>query len=105
PIRAGATRIGDLLFVAVVVGRLRLVCPRWCSLSADTADGADGRFGPRAHADHSRPRSAFAREGNLDPQRPEERLCPPQSAGERSRRLWPTGASFPILVTGKIGCA
>src|SRR5262245_11723721 len=47
---------------------------------ADAADGADGMFGTR-HADHSRSCSAFAREGNLDAQRPQERLRPPQSAG------------------------
>jgi hypothetical protein len=61
-------------------------------------------FGTR-YADHSRSCSAFARECNLDAYRPQERLRPPQSAGERSRRFWPTGGSLPKLITGKIGCA
>jgi len=61
-------------------------------------------YGTRAHADHSRSCSAFPRECNLDAQRPQESLRPPHPAGERSRRFWPTGASLPKLVTGKIGC-
>jgi hypothetical protein len=73
-------------------------------IMAGATDGADGMFGTRAHADHSRSCSAFARECHLDAQRPQECLRPPQSAGERSRRFWPTGASPPNLVTGKIGC-
>ena len=69
---------------------------------ADAANGAE--FGTRAHADDSRSYSAFTRECNFGAQGPQERLRPPQSAGERSRRFWPTGASLPELVTGRVGC-
>src|SRR5262249_23090227 len=71
---------------------------------AGAADGADGTFATRAHADHSRSCSALARESNLDAQRPQECLRSPQSAGKLSRRFWPTGASLPKLITSKIGC-
>jgi hypothetical protein len=54
-------------------------------IMADATDGADGMFGTRAHVDHSGPCSALARECNLDAQRPQQCLRPPQSAGERSR--------------------
>src|ERR1700730_17036585 len=65
----------------------------------DGADGTDGAFNSGAHPNHPRPCSAFTRERDLNPQRPEERLCPPQSTGERPRRFWPTGASPPSLLT------
>jgi hypothetical protein len=54
-------------------------------IMADATDGTDGMFGTRAHADHSRSFSALARECNLDAQRPQECLQPPQSAGVRPR--------------------
>jgi hypothetical protein len=54
-------------------------------IMADATDGADGMFGTRTHADHSRSCSALARECNLDAQRPQECLQPPQSAGARPR--------------------
>jgi hypothetical protein len=60
-----------------------LIQPR--PIMADATDGADGMFGTRAHTDHSRSCSAFARERDLDAQRPQERLRPPQSTGERPR--------------------
>jgi hypothetical protein len=60
--------------------------------SADDADGADGIFGLRAHPDHSRSCPAFTREGDLDAQRPQERLRPRQSAGERPRIFRPCDA-------------
>src|SRR5205807_4846242 len=55
---------------ADVIGRLRLFCPRSWSLVADAADSADGIFGKRANADHSRSCSALARECNLKAQDP-----------------------------------
>jgi hypothetical protein len=53
--------------------------------STDDADGADGIFSTRAHPDHSRPCPAFSSERDLDAQRREKRLRPPQSTGERPR--------------------
>src|SRR6516164_7812881 len=55
------------------------------SIVADCADGADGHgdvFGPRVNSDHPGSSSAFTAEGNLDAQRPKERLRTTQSAGE-----------------------
>src|SRR6266478_3184853 len=61
--------------------------------STDNADGTDGVFGARAHPDHSCPGAAFTRERDLDAQRPEERLRPPQSTGERPRIFCPCCAA------------
>ena len=47
--------------------------------STDHADGTDGVFGTRAHPNRSRPCTAFRGKRDLDAQRPEERLRPPQS--------------------------
>jgi hypothetical protein len=57
--------------------------------STDDADGADGIFSTRAHSDHSGPCPAFTRERDLDAQRPEECLRPPQPTGERPRIFCP----------------
>jgi len=65
----------------------------------DDADGIDRAFKSGAHPDHPCPCSAFTRERDLDAQRPQERLRPPQSTGERPWRFWPTGAFRPSLVT------
>src|SRR6266446_6017743 len=65
----------------------------------DDADGTDRAFKSGAHPDHPCPCSAFTRERDLDAQRPQERLRPPQSTGERPWRFWPTGAFRPSLVT------
>jgi hypothetical protein len=93
----------------VCVDTVSIVCNRCCSFrdpskagliavraippgGTDDADGADGIFCARAHPDHPRPHSAFTREGNLDPERPQERLRPPQPAGERPRVFCPKRA-------------
>ena len=60
--------------------------------STDHADGTDGVFSTRAHPDHSRARAAFPGKRDLDAQRPEKGLCPPQSTGERSRIFCPSRA-------------
>jgi hypothetical protein len=65
------------------------VCSGARTGSTDDADGTDGIFGTRAHPDHSRSGAAFTRERDLDAQRPEKRLCPPQSTGERPRIFCP----------------
>jgi hypothetical protein len=61
--------------------------------NTDSADGTDGVFNARAHPDDSRTGPAFTRKRDLDAQRPQERLCPSQSTGERPRRFWPAGGS------------
>src|SRR5262245_66009239 len=91
PNRARVDQIGAISGVADLIG----------SLMAGAADGADGMSATPAHADHSRSSSALPGECNLDAQGPQEHLRPPQSAGERSRRFWPSGASLQKLVTGK----
>jgi hypothetical protein len=53
----------------------------------DGTEGTDGIFSIRAHPDHSRACQGFTRERDLDAQRPEERLRPPQSTGERPRAV------------------
>jgi hypothetical protein len=53
--------------------------------SSDDADGTDAIFSTRTHRDLPRSISAFAREGNLDPDRPQESLRPPQATGERTK--------------------
>ena len=55
----------------------------------DDADGIDRAFKSGAHPDHPCPCSAFTRERDLDAQRPQERLRPPQSTGERPRIFSP----------------
>ncbi len=57
--------------------------------SADETDAADAIFSPRAYPDHSRPRTAFTREGNLNAERAEERLRAPESTGEGPRVFCP----------------
>src|SRR5262245_35645610 len=57
--------------------------------STDGADGADAIFGTCAQPDHSRPRTTFTGKRDLDPQRPEKRLRPPQSTGEHARIFCP----------------
>jgi hypothetical protein len=51
----------------------------------DDADRADGILSTRAcaHRDHSGACPAFTREPDLDAQRPQKRLRPPQSTGRR----------------------
>src|SRR6516164_1259695 len=49
---------------------------------ADAAGGRGGVFGAHVNSDHPGSSSAFTAEGNLDAQRPKERLRTTQSAGE-----------------------
>jgi hypothetical protein len=58
--------------------------------TTDDADGADGIFSARARPDHSGSCSTFTRKRDLDAQRPEDRLRPPQSTGERARVFCPS---------------
>jgi hypothetical protein len=67
-----------------------LIAPRPITAgSADNADGTDGIFSSRAHLDHLGSCPAFTSERDIDTQRPEERLRPPQSTGERPRIFCP----------------
>jgi hypothetical protein len=59
------------------------------AIAAGGTDDADGVFSARAHPDHSGPQPAFTRERDLDSKRSQERLRPPQSAGERPRIFCP----------------
>src|SRR6516164_1216659 len=73
------------------------------SIVADCADGADGHgdvFGPRVNSDHPGSSSAFTAEGNLDAQRPKERLRTTQSAGgsDRSAPARRRSEAFPVHV-------
>ena len=56
---------------------------------ADAADGADGTFESRANAYHPAAFAALTAERDVDAQRPQERLRPAQSAGERARAFGP----------------
>jgi hypothetical protein len=61
-------------------------------ITADGTDGADGTdviFTTRAQLDHSGPCAAFTRECDLDAQRPEECLRPPQPTSQRPRIFCP----------------
>jgi len=60
--------------------------------STDDANGADGMFAPCGHPDHSRPTPTFTRERDLDTERPQERLRPPQPIGECPRIFGPCWA-------------
>jgi hypothetical protein len=57
--------------------------------STDDADGADAIFRTCAHPDHSRHLTTFTGKRDLDAQRPEKRLCAPQSTGERAQIFCP----------------
>jgi hypothetical protein len=86
--RHNRTRASQSAFASASSARILLVSdPGNDGLApgADDADGADGIFGACAHPDHSGPHPAFARERDLGAQRPQERLRPPQSTGERPR--------------------
>src|SRR5271166_1710996 len=67
----------------------------------DDADDADGIFSTRAraHPDHSGACPAFTRERDLDAQRPQERLRPPQSTGERPRIFCPCCAPRDVIAS------
>ena len=65
----------------------------------DDADGTDGAFNSGAHPNHPRPCSAFARERDLDAQRPQERLRPPQSTGERPRVFRPSRSPRDVVAS------
>ena len=69
---------------------------------ADAADGADGIFDRRAHPDYSLSGSAFTTEDNIDAERTQDWLGPPQSAGERSRASWPSTLASPRGIAGTL---
>jgi hypothetical protein len=59
-------------------------------ITAGSTDGADVIFSTtRAHLDHSGPCAAFTRECDLDAQRPEGCLRPPQPTSQRPRIFCP----------------
>jgi hypothetical protein len=59
----------------------------------------NGMFAPCGHPDHSRPTPTFTRERDLDAQRPQERLRPSQSTGQRSRVLGPWATTRNIMAS------
>src|SRR5260221_6468461 len=77
------------------------------SIVADAADDPDGIIGSilthGRYADCSRSQPSLAPEDNLNPECPEEGLCPAQSAGECAGTLWPARPVGADLQ--KVGCA
>src|SRR5512132_778953 len=80
-----------------------------CTTATDDADGADGVFSIRAHPDDPRPCAAFPGKRDLDAQRPEEGLRPPQSTGKGPRIFCPwcrdVNASMLRTQPHEVGCA
>jgi hypothetical protein len=85
-----ASASSQLLLLILDPSKASLIAVRAIAAGGtDDADGADGVFSARAHPDHSGPQPAFTRERDLDSKRSQERLRPPQSAGERPRIFCP----------------
>ena len=77
------------------------------SVVADGADGADGAMGSvlthGRYPDDPHSQPPLAAEGNFNPKRAEECLCPAQPASECAGTLWPARPVGAELQ--KVGCA
>ena len=85
----------------------RMVYTRSMSIVAGGADGADGVVGLvftcGRYPDRPRSEPPLAAEDNLNPERAEQRLYPPQPASERARVFWPASQVRNHGIAGHLG--
>ena len=101
--RHGSTKPGPWLGSETRRAAAQVVLRRIATTLAHAADGADGIFAGRTHPDDPISGVAFTAEGNVDAQRPQERLRPAQSTGECARVFGPAGGAIRTTVPAATG--